>query len=88
MAGPRGYRLAAVRTVTVVYELYARPALSVSARLAAGLTVVHRVAVYIVGGTYGRSVAGVPPGVRGVKARTGMGAAEGTAFYLKVLDKA
>ena len=76
--------LTAGRTVTSVYELNASPVTAVAAFLTAGLTVIHRVLVDVVFRTFARRVAGVAPFVCGVKARTVVLAAVGTAFLFEI----
>ena len=84
VTSPRFDPFTAVRTVTSVYELNAGPVAPVAAFLTAGLTVIHRVLVNVVFRTFARRVASVAPFVCGVKARTVVLAAVGTAFLFEI----
>ena len=84
VTSPRLDPFTAVRAITSVYELNAGSVTSVAAFLTAGLTVIHRVLVNVVFRTCARRVAGVAPFVSGVKARTVVLAAVGTAFLSRL----
>ena len=84
VTNPRLDPFTAVRTVTRRYKLNAGPVTSVAAFLTAGLTVIHRVLVDVVFRTFARRVAGVAPFVSGVKARTVVLSAVGTAFLFEI----
>ena len=86
MTSPRLYVLAAVRTITRRYKLYASPVTAVAALFTAGLTIINGVFMHVITRAFARCIAGVAPLIHCIEARTVALVTVRAAFHFKIED--
>ena len=84
MTGPAVYILTAAGAIAGTYILHTGAVCAITAGLAAFLTVMYGIVMYIIRGAFAGGVAGVAPFIHSIEAGTTVGAAVFTTFQFQI----